>query len=746
MRFVSFVLASLVLAAAVPLASAQTLTDPNPANREWVETTLTIEQPDLTTLDISGAILVRKYVVDGTPYESSDDIGSAYQQLVAADDFARSQGQTSNRAGAFVSDIEQNATRALRETLERNFPDAQITIEPAVLDRATLASPSGNAYDPGVALSIGARVVRGLDDVGLGDLSLDAARAAFDAGATVGSELALSANPGHHVTYNIAAPADPAGLVFSNAGPADVASLSGGKLVVDIDNEAGAAIRSATASFVLSDPAAVANAPTAEDISASITIQLGEIKEGLTALPVTAAVRSDVSAIDVEKRFPAALPASVTLAFLSADALRALHQTGAVSEADIEEANAQLRGAISDSLESVIPGATVSGGLLVADLAATPASPFSTTPPIGFEASAAGNYDMPDGSENADLALLIGATLKFDLDLPSSDDRDTSIVVIAPPGTVFATASGGTLAADKKSASFLVPLDPAEAPLKASLALRDPDARTYTQADADNGAKFGAVLDLQDIDISIGKAIGGDFGSLIGEVAVTAEMGVFEIPEEFQGALPSNVELSFLTSDALRLLHARDVVTEQQVADLERAFMENVTKNLRDALQVEVNPTGGLAEGTLDATGITTPSGDKPVKLEARASFVKPLSGAPAETAATTLMSVPQSFTLPSVEGLATTYKVILPKGISVSDLQVDHGTSETGTEGGREYFIVTPEKGEEATASMNVGVTPTFVVAKFWPILLLAVLIVFLIVGTPIALIVLRRRKKKAE
>lgn len=126
----------LLASVGVPAASAQTV-DPNPAGDQWIRGVLAIEQPDMATFEIEASFTLLKYVLKGTSYKTADDLGDAYQQVVQADAFARANGQTSNRADAFVDDIEKGASDSLRSTLARSFPGATVTVGEAVVDRTT---------------------------------------------------------------------------------------------------------------------------------------------------------------------------------------------------------------------------------------------------------------------------------------------------------------------------------------------------------------------------------------------------------------------------------------------------------------------------------------------------------------------------------------------------------------------------------------------------------------------------------
>jgi hypothetical protein len=729
----------LLASVGVPAASAQTV-DPNPAGDQWIRGVLAIEQPDMATFEIEASFTLLKYVLKGTSYKTADDMGDAYQQVVQADAFARASGQTSNRADAFVDDIEKGASDSLRSTLARSFPGATVTVGEAVVDRTTLGTPSGDPYAPGVQVALTARVARPLADLGLGDLSLAAIDAAFAAGATVSSDITLSASAGQDLTFLVSPPARPAGLAFEDVGPSPLAKLELGALVVEIDNSRGATADARTAAFKLVDPVARAAAPDHEDIGAAVEIRLGSLEKGATSLPVEADFVSQVHAIDVAKRFPGALPDKVKLAFLSADGLRALRQSGAISEADLATADEQLRATLSDQLRDFLPDAKVTGGLSQADLARAPAKPFRTDPPVPFGATATGHRALPAGAEDADLALRIGAVVNVDLDVPASKDRETRIAIKAPQGMAFSAAQGATLSADKSAATLLVPADPAQGSRPVKLSLRDPAAPAYTAEKAD----LAVVVDLKDLDISIGKAIGGDLGELVVEVTVTGKLGVIKVPDDVKASLGGSLELSYLDSDAIRLLRERGILGEENLTKLEAELMEQVKKNLGSALGADVVVTGGLDRASLDPKLVSSPlSGDKPVLFKAQTSFRKSLSGAPAPQAAIALYTQQQTFDLPKVQGLDTAYTVILPYGLAVTDLQVEGGEKETGTsEDGRDQFTVRPE-GESAKATVSMAVTPSFVVAKFWPLLLVVAMVLILLIGSPIAFVVMRRRRK---
>lgn len=724
-------LAAILLAALVPSsASAAGPADLTPGNR-WADATFTLTQPDLRTIQLSGDLVFYEYDVDGSRY-TADDMGEAY---VNANTFTRGPA----RGNELVVKIETQARSSLDSTLAAAFPTATRTVDPAVVDRTTLRVTGGNEYDPGVRITVGATVTRTNADLGLGTYSDAAVAAVFDAGAVVSNEFSLSSQAGYNSVYRILVPASPAGLVFANAaGQGASLSADGKTLTIAIDNTLGAA--TLTRGVTVDLRSATADAPSAEDIRAEVDIRLGEIKAGSAAIPVSTDVAAEVRSLAVATRYPGLLPSKVDLDHISAKALRDLRAAGAVTDEHLEKGDEALLGAIKDDLQASLKTAvTAKGGLVREHLA-----PTATGDAIGFAANATGAYAIQGaGAENLDLALRVGARVTFDIGLHASADRDTTYRVHSPAGLSFKSADKGVLSKDGRTLTVDAPAaggEGAEIPVRLVMAQDGAPSFSAEKAELD------VVVDLKDLDITIGRAVNGDMGDLVIDVTVTGNLNVIKVPDDLKSTFDERLELQYLPSDALRLLRERGILDDANLSKLEENLLAEVKNNLGAALGADVQVTGGLDRASLDPALVgDVLSGDKPVVFKAQASFRKSLSGAPSTQAAIALYTQQQEFTLPKVQGLDTVYTVILPPGLEVTDLQTTGGEKEVGeSEDGRSQFTVRPSE-DQARATVSMAVTPSFVVMKFWPILLLAVMVIVLLVGTPVALVVRGRKKKNA-
>lgn len=711
-----------LLASLVPAAVAAP--DPNPSVPQWIEARHELTFQSLTEIDLDGALDVHQFQDDGDTYSAKD----------IADSYAGANRFGKKTSDAFVADLEAGLKSQVESVLADAFPRAttrEVTL--VKVDKASLSAARVDAFDPPVKVAIEAHIVRSLATLGLEGYTPQAVDAVFDAGALVRTDFTLSTQAGYQNTFVMDAPP---GLSF--ASPSDGSLSSDGRVFTLVrDNTRGTTSMRAPVTLGIRDPAA--SAPTAEDLATTIEIKLGALQAGVASLPIDATVDAQIRAVSVADRFPGALPASVSLPYVSAASIRSLKANGVISDKAIADANDALVRGVRENLSRAMDApVTAQGGMRAADLAAT------ATGPIGFAATATSAYPLEgEGAENLDLALRVGGKITFGFDLFATRAQETTFVLVPPPGVSILKAEKGALAADGKKATFIVAAagEGSDA-FPVTLTIGKDGAPTYTAEKAD----LGVVVDLKDLDISIGKAMGGDLGELVVEVTVTGKLGVIKVPDDVKASFDSRLDLPYLSSDAIRLLRERGLLSEDNLTKLEAEMMEQVKKNLGSALGADVAVTGGLDRASLDPKLVSEPaSGDKPVLFKAQAAFRKSLSGAPDAKAAIALYTQQQSFDLPKVQGLDTAYTVILPYGLAVTDLQVDGGTQETGeSEDGRDQFTVRPT-GESAKATVSMAVTPSFVVAKFWPLLLLVAMILILLIGSPIAFVVMRRRKKAA-
>lgn len=513
----SFLVLASLLVASVPMVAAQggagspALADPDPSSDRWVDATLSIAQPTFTRMEITASLAIRKYVVQGDAYSDADDISDAYLQMAKADGLARQNGQASNRADAFVADIEKSAADGMRDILLRSYPDSNVSVGAAIVDRTSFQAPDDRPFEPGVAIRVTASVDRQAKDLGLGDRSVADLEAILDVGAAIRTNVTLAPERGYDLTYQLA--------------------------------------------------------------------------------PAT--------------------------------------------------------------------------------------------------------------------------------------------------GTVFTSVEGATMSPDGRTAVVRVPQGASPAALRVSF--RDTSAPTFDASDA----AVNVTVDLKDVDVTVGQAIGGDFGNLLVDLTVTADLGVIEITDELRGALPEGVTLDFLSADGLRLLMERDVLTDADITKMETDLIKQVGEKLGRALGGTVPVEGGFDRETFAASLMTTPlSGKNPLVFQATAKVAKPLAGGPIQQqAAIALYTTELPLSFPRIEGLDTQYTVIAPKGLAITDVKGEGVTRGTSADG-RDQFTVTPQ-GESQTITASLAVTPGFVMAKFWPLVLGLVLLLVLIVGTPIALVRMRKKNK---
>lgn len=705
------------LAAAAPGPSPDML----PQTPRFVHAELSLAQPNLTTLQLTGDLWAYRYDVDGDVYDA-DDIADAYH---GANKYSKKVGS------AFIADVEQEVRAALERTLADSFPGDTVRDVRATVDVSSLRASGGNPYDPPVHVSVAATVLRTRESVGLGDLSDDAVAAAFDAGARVAADFTLTAENGYKVVYALGAPA---GLRWEPGAQVDP---TGSRFTVTVDNGAGQA-PSVDASGRLFDP--TVTPPAAEDIRSTLDVSMGEIVTGAAGIPIQIDVRAEVRALDVARRFPNALPEKVILPFVNADGVRALYATGAIDDADLAGADDALLAQLRQDVERTFgAGATASGGLARAAVSRAAAAPFSADPPLEFLADARTTYEVPGiDADDMDLALRIGGAANVVLQLAPVNGRATTYTIHPPAAGEFTQAEGGSVSVNGQTATFVVPDGEERVPVK--LHLRGRDVPTFTASDA----SIDVVIDIADLDTGLGKALSGDLGNMLVNVKVAANLRVIELPDEARGSMPSQLELRFVSSDAIRLLVDRGYLSTADLAKLEARLASQVAEKLSAALGGDLQVASGFDRTTLAASLVSTPiSGDKPIVFEATTRVAKPLAGGPAQTqAAIALYTKELPLTLRGVPGFDTVYTVIAPRGLAITGVSGD-GVEQGKSPDGRDMFTVRPGD-EPSQVSVAMAVTPGFVAAKFWPVVLLAVVLLVLIIGTPVALVVMKRRKGK--
>ncbi len=742
-------LAALVgLAAIAPLVDAAAST-PAPGVPERIDATYAVAFTSLTGVRLDVRLAAHQVLSRGDSL-SADEVRDQYQGITR---FAsRAKGDE------FLAEIEGDLAASFAATLAKAFPDATSrSVTRAQIVRSSLDAKSDvRPYDPPVEIALGALVEKDRGSLGLGDLSEEAVDAAFAAGARYYTNVTLVADSGYAVDYEITAPP---GLAWGD--------VEGGVLrdaatvVASVDNAAGRTDRSARLGVSLRDPDA--SEPSAEDVQSAVRLRIPKFELTGSSLPIEALIRSEVRAMSVAERFPDVLPASVKLSFLGADALRALRETGAVGDEELEDARAKLLDAVRQSLSASLgAGVAVSGQFEPGSIdGGARADPFGTEPPLVFEADARGVHEIANlpadvQGKRLDGFFEAGASIEVNVTLSSEAGRRTEFTLEIPPSVEFESATeGGALSSDRHSVAWTLDATALAEKLERVVSVRVHDAEAARPTKQD--ASLNVVVDLRDIDVQISKAIGGDFGDLVVDVRASARLDAIELPQEVKEKLPASARLDFLTADAIRILHRDGLISKQDLQDVEKRLLDEAQKNIGNALGTNEKVQGGFVWDTLDksrigataavAGGALGAAAGNPIEVTFSLSARRPISGAsaPQAQAATSLYTAPAiTFDLPRVQGLDTTYKVVLPKGITLVSRAAEQGEISSGEEDGREYMLVRPTGDAPAHTTFSVGVTPSFVVTKFWPVLLLAGLVLLLVVAGPIAAIVLVRRRRR--
>lgn len=724
-------LLTLLAASLAPSAAAQGATDANPGFPDWVEAEYELSFPDYSHVGVRVTLSIHEVRARGTHF-TADGLRSAFADATTLGGAAE--------GDAFVASVEADLQKGFVANLQKGFPKAlDIDVERVDIVRSSLQGASdANPYYPTVDVVLEAVIAQDRSAFGIGSLSDAAVDAAFDAGARVDKTLTLVADPGYEVRYSVLAPGDLSWASTSHG----ATSSDGRRLLVDLANTGGRSDLVQTVSVSLRD--AKVTPPTAEDVRSSVDIAITSFALQGEKLPLTAEIVVDLHALGVESRFPSALPSSVTLPFVSATGVRNLKAAGAIKAGDLASSEADLLNAVRSALAgSLGEGVEVHGGFDDASLAA------GATGPVRFRALATGGYPVPAAEgKSLDSLFRVGGSIVVEFTLSTDEDRLTTFSITVPEGLEFADPSADG-AADGNRVEWTVDNRGSKSKRETPVSVRVHDAEAPGFSEEE--ASLNVVIDLKDVDVSVAKAAGGDFGRLLVDVTVEGNLGVLRVPDEFAASMPDGLDLQYLSSDAIRVLYRDGLITEEQLADLDARLLADMQQKIGEALGSTAPVNGGLDRATLDPSLVSDPlSGDVPIVFRASLSVAKALSGGgePQATAAVALYTVQQAFDLPRVQGLDTTYKVILPKGLAVVDASATSGDVERGTtDDGREFFTVRPQSDEQpAHATVAMAVTPSFVVAKFWPVLLGAVLLLVLVIGGPIVgFVMVRRRRRRA-
>ncbi|HLF24517.1 MAG TPA: hypothetical protein VI565_11395, partial [Burkholderiales bacterium] len=321
---------------------------------------------------------------------------------------------------------------------------------------------------------------------------------------------------------------------------------------------------------------------------------------------------------------------------------------------------------------------------------------------------------------------------------------NVTYVATLPRGWTFTEARDGTLEDGGNRATWTISnwngLVARES--SSSVTLRDGTLPANSAADA----RVTVTVDMKDVvGIAFPAVLSGDLGSLRMELTVDGDLRVLPIPSDLQAKMPAGVSLPFVSADAIRIALAAGVLTVQDVDAFEQSLLQSFKEGVSSAVGGTFSPRGGIDRSTLAQSLISIPAdATPPIKFSATGSVQKDLSR---RAGAVTFYSFVQQFSLSAFQGLPTTYTIVFPRGLAVSSLQAPGAQVVLSSTGGRDSASITPEGGSVRTTAI-LAITETFLIEKFWYVLLAFVLVALLIVIGVVMLVRRRRggRGKAAE
>lgn len=420
----------------------------------------------------------------------------------------------------------------------------------------------------------------------------------------------------------------------------------------------------------------------------------------------------------------------------SADKFREYYDKNFIGDDAVRKMEAEVRGRFNDSLQAMLPlkgpPSTTPADLTEESLNAGYGDDRPYHPPLVFHPSGGGDLDVVSATggdatpKEMGVALELGATLEFPLDLGADPGENLTVHLQAPEGLAW-NVTGDVSGVQARGETQLVNetvenwKGVVQRNRKLPLQVTDPAEEPYR----DQRIDLDVTVDLQGVDVQPTRIPSGSFGEGRGKVTVRGELAVVELPESAPSAL-RDAGVTHVAADDVRLLVEEGLV--------ERSTVENRVSNLTDGIvsdtpdQVDVVFSGGLVPESLAGVDREPNDTARPVRLEFNADVFVDLSagaagGGGARSAA--LYTLDRSFTFPSLKGFDTTYKVILPKGMSLENVDAPGATPETGTtEDGRDYFRLDVEGGGEQEATVAAAFTESFLWHQAPELLLLLLLL----------------------
>lgn len=423
----------------------------------------------------------------------------------------------------------------------------------------------------------------------------------------------------------------------------------------------------------------------------------------------------------------------------SADEFRSAYERNAIGDNAVERLESEVRSRFNDTLDQMLPlkgpPETTPAQLTDASLnAGATGRPYH--PPLVFHMSGGGDLDLSAATgqeaspKKLGVALELGASLDFPFQLSAEPGQNLTVHVRSPAGLAWnATAAGGASEAGVVNHTVTNWKGATSQTDRLPLAVTDPAERAYRAERVD----LDVIVDLKGVDVQLTSIPGGSLGEGKGSVTVDGKLAVVELPDSAPDSL-SQAGVTHISADDIRLLIEEGLV--------DRSTIENRVNNLTEGFlsdtpeRVDVVFSGGLVDETLQGAEASPNETAPPVRLEFHADVFVDLAfgGGGGGSQAITLHSLDRSFTFPSLKDFATTYQVILPKGVSLVDVKVAGDESPTTgvTDEGRDYFRLDVAEGGEQEATIQAAVTASFLWYHAPEIVILLLLLILI----PIAVV----------
>jgi len=440
----------------------------------------------------------------------------------------------------------------------------------------------------------------------------------------------------------------------------------------------------------------------------------------------------------------------------SADELREAHQQ--FGDAGQEKMENALEAAVEENIEAALTNMGAEEIQTTADvdeasLAETPEGD-KYHPPIPIDATGSGQLSFAEEAgveaDQIDAVFRMGAKATQDVNV--SVDRGTNLTLslaVPSPLNVLATEDG-VIAANGSVVTWTEENWKAEtaSAIEDTARLGDPTVEVPTDSDG----QVDVTIDISEVDVAYGSLVGDGAPALANlNVSVDASFRSIENPRDFE-----QIELSYLSADALRIAIANDLVDENELVSVEDRAREQIKQSFQQMTGEEVRVQGtGFDPADLSEDQVGDPPGTgEAIEFSLAADETVPFPPDQSQTSGAqgftvTTLSIGE-LPLPSVDvpyDVDRSVTIVLPPGLDLTfDEPAGYTVSQEDRDGRTAYtFSSNGDGSDEGAAIQNseVVVEHPFVWNVFWPLIVTLILLLVVLPAVVIGLTIRRRRKR---